>query len=37
MSGQPGGLGWVEKNPGFVSGRPLLRNNIVGLHSEELE
>lgn len=37
MSGQPGNLGWIEKNPFFVSGRPLLRNNIVGLQTEELE
>jgi len=37
MSGQPGNLGWIEKNPCFVRGRPLLRNNIVGLPTEELE
>jgi len=37
MSGQPGNLGWIQKNPFFVSGRPLLRNKIVGLHIAEPE
>jgi hypothetical protein len=37
MSGQPGNLDWIEKNPCFVSGRPLLWNNIMGLQNEELE
>jgi len=37
VDGQPGNLVWVEKNPCFVSGRPIPENNIVGLQTEELE